>query len=60
MSTNRNSRHWPLIEHISPRAAKLLNEDLEPLEFNAGWLVGEDSQYSSLDSTYPEKRTEQG
>jgi len=53
------SRHWPLIEHISPRAAALLNEDIEPVKFNVGWLFDEDDQPSSRCSRYPDRHTEQ-
>jgi hypothetical protein len=59
MSNNRKPRHWPLIERISPKAAALLNEEIEPIQFNAGWLFARDDQPSHRGSTYSNKHSKQ-
>lgn len=46
MSNSQKRQSWPLIEHISPRAAALLNHDFKPVEFNVRWLLEEDDQPS--------------
>ncbi|WP_412074005.1 hypothetical protein [Tritonibacter mobilis] len=53
MSKKQNRRSWPLIEHISPKAAALLNEEVEPVEFNVGWLIEPDDQSSNRGNGSP-------
>ena len=53
MTKKDMSRRWPLIEHISPKAAALLNEDVEPIEFDVSWLIEPDDQSSNRGNGSP-------
>ncbi|WP_413219522.1 hypothetical protein [Tritonibacter mobilis] len=59
MSKKQNRKSWPLIEHISPKAAALLNEEVEPVEFNVGWLIDSDDQPSNRGSAHSGKHSRQ-
>ncbi len=59
MSKKQNRKSWPLIEHISPKAAAFLNEEVEPVELNVGWLIDSDDKPSHRNCTHPNMQMKQ-